>query len=90
MFKKDFFFAGAIIGIILPFIFAIGTELVQKKFMGNADFNILSSKPAMMLSFIFNVILFRVFMVNLKKYNMGKGLLLVTIILIFLVLIKPV
>ncbi len=89
MFKKDYFFAGVIIGIVVPFIFAVGTELVQKQFLHHAAFNILNSKPALMFCFIFNVILFRILMINLKKYNTGKGLLLITIILIFLVLIKP-
>jgi len=89
MFKKDFFLAGVVIGIVLPLLFALGIVVVQTQLLGHAAFSILSSKPSMMLCFILNVLLFRVFMINLKKYNMGKGLLLVTIILIFLVLIKP-
>jgi len=88
MFKKDYFFAGVIIGAILPVIFAIGTTFVNFQFLNNPTFDIYNSKPALMLSLVFNVILFRIFMINLKKYSMGKGLLLVTIVYILLILVK--
>ena len=88
MFKKDFFLAGVLIGAVLPLIFAMGTTFVNIKFLNNPTFDIYNSKPALMLSMVFNIILFRIFMVNLKKYNMGKGLLLVTLIYMLLIIIK--
>ena len=88
MFKKDFFLAGVLIGAILPLLFAMGTTFVNIHFMNHPDFDIVNSKPALMMSLVFNIILFRVFMINFKKYQMGKGLLLVTIIFAFLVIIK--
>ncbi len=80
---------GVIMGCILPLLIAIGVTYVQKYLLGNTDFDMYNSKPAMMMSLIFNVILFRIFMVNMKKYKMGKGLLLVTILFVFFIIIKP-
>lgn len=89
MFKKDFFLFGVVIGCVLPLLIAMATTFVNYKFLGNTAFDMYNNKPALMMSLVFNVILFRVFMVNLKKYNMGKGLLLVTLIFVFLIIIKP-
>jgi len=89
MFKKDYFLAGVIIGCLLPLLIAIGTTYVNKYILNNTTFDLYNSKPAMMMSLVFNVILFRILMVNLKKYKMGKGLLLVTILFIFFIIIKP-
>jgi hypothetical protein len=88
MFKKDFFLLGVIIGAILPLLFAMGTTFVNIHFLNNPEFDMIKSKPTLMLSLVFNIILFRIFMVNLKKHNMGKGLLLVTLIYILLIIAK--
>lgn len=89
MLKKDYFAVGVIIGSLLPLLIAMGTTFVQLHFLNNPTFDMYNSKPALMMSLICNVIMFRVFMVNLKMHNTGKGLLLVTIVFVFLVIIKP-
>lgn len=88
MFKKDYFLLGVLIGCVLPLLIAIGTTFINFKFLDNPAFDMYNSKPALMMSLILNVILFRIFMVNMKKYQMGKGLLLVTIIFVFLIIVK--
>ncbi len=88
MFKKDFFLAGVLIGAILPLIFAMGATFVNIHFLDNPGYDIVNSKPTMMIGMVFNIILFRIFMVNLKTYRMGKGLLLVTLIYILLIIAK--
>ena len=88
MIKKDFFLIGVLIGAILPLLFAMGTTFVNIHFLNNPGYDIVSSKPTMMISLVFNIILFRIFMINLKKYRMGKGLLLVTLIYILLIIAK--
>lgn len=89
MFKNDNFAIGVIIGSVIAVLIALGISVVQTQFIDNVPFEIINSKQALMFSLIPNVILFRVLMVNLKKIKMGRGLLLVTLIFIFLILIKP-
>jgi len=88
MLKKDFFLAGILIGAIMPLLVAMATTFVNIYFLNNPDFDIIKSGPALMMGLIPNVILFRIFMVNLKKYQMGKGILLATLVFVFLILMK--
>jgi len=88
MFKKDFFLAGVLTGAILPVILSVLINLVNIWILGKPNFDILSSKPAMMGCLLLNVVMFRVLMMNLKKYAMAKGLLLATLLFAFLILIK--
>jgi len=89
MLKKDFFLAGVVIGCVLPLIIAAGITFVNLYFLGNTGYDIYYSKTSLILCFAPNVLLFRFLMVNFKKFQMGKGLLLVTILFIFLILMKP-
>lgn len=88
MLKKDYFLAGVLAGAIMPLIIAAGTTFVNLYLLNNPTFDIIKSRPALMLGLIPNVLLFRIFMINLKKYEMGKGILLATLIFVFLILMK--
>ncbi|MDD3877520.1 MAG: hypothetical protein PHT69_12945 [Bacteroidales bacterium] len=88
MFKKDYFFVGVVLGALLPLIISVIINVVYKMLLDKTDFDIMTSKPALMGCLILNILLFRVFMVNLKKYTMAKGLLLATLIFAFLILMK--
>jgi len=88
MFKKDLMWVGIIIGALSPLLVSVLINFVNIKIIGNTQFDIMNSKPALMGSLVLNVLLFRVAMMNLKKYAIGKGLLLATIVYAFLIIIR--
>lgn len=88
MFKKDNILLGILIGAAMPVVVSIVVKAVNIFLLDNPEFDIMNSKPALMGCLAINVLLFRVFMVNIKKYAMGKGILLATLVFAFLILIQ--
>jgi len=88
MFKDFGFFWGTLIGGLLPLIIAVVISLIQIQYLGKLSYDIFNYKTALMGCLIGNIIMFRILMMNLKKYAMGKGLLLVTIIYAFIIIVR--
>ncbi len=88
MFKKDHILLGVLVGAIAPFLVAIAVNFVNILFLDKPGYDIMQSKPALMGCLALNVILFRIFMINLKKYAIGKGVLLATLVFAFLIIIQ--
>ncbi len=80
MVKKDNWFFGIFIGIIVPAII-LGLLYLGFKFFGTPYQKdiLLKTKNIPLISMFFNMIVFRYYMVNLKYDKTGRGILIMTI-----------
>lgn len=81
MFKKDEWWLGAGLGIVLPAVLYGIILLIMKTWGTLPDGTYVLRQSTMMLLALFsNMITFRYYMVNLKYDKTGRGILLVTFI----------
>lgn len=83
MLKRDSWFLGIAIGLVLPFasyfILDYGIQLISKLMIGKAiQFTV---GTLQVISIFTNVLPFRYYMINLKFDYTGRGILLVTFIM---------
>ncbi len=84
-FLKNNYFFGALLALVVPVI-SYGIFYALSQILINAGIWHGFNRPEniYILSLIFNIILFRIYFVRLKADKTGRGLLLVTIVLILL------
>ncbi len=83
MFKKDHFGLGLLIGIIAPLIFFGILYLVSSMLTGGSYMaDVLSIKNILLISIFINLIPIRYYFVSLKMDLTGRGLVLITFILV--------
>jgi len=83
MFKKDSFFLGIIVGLILPclmFFLFYGTGILFDEISNRTKYFTLSSQ--IIISIAVNVLPIRYYFVSLKFDKSGRGVLLITFIMV--------
>jgi hypothetical protein len=83
MYKRDSYVLGILIGLVLPLIL-YGVILLVLSFWGQVDGWLYVPRPEapLLFSVFANLLPFRYYMVNLKADRTGRGLLLITFILV--------
>lgn len=85
IFNRDNFFFGALLGFIIPAIAFILIRFIVS-LSGNTTFlmRMPGEDPMQVFAIMFNLIPFRIYMVNRHMDNTGRGLLFSTFILVLL------
>ena len=83
MLKKDLFWLGSLIGLILPLIF-FGFLYLFSLFLENGSYldQVFSFHKILLISVFINLIPIRYYLVNLKFDHTGRGLILITFVLV--------
>ncbi|PLX04267.1 MAG: hypothetical protein C0595_04035 [Marinilabiliales bacterium] len=88
-FKKDTYYLGSIVGIILPVIVYGLVYLIDMMYFNSFGKHMVAHMHYLyLLSVVGNILAFRYFYINAKKYKAGAGILLVTLIVVVLYFIN--
>lgn len=88
-FKKDTYYLGAIVGIVLPVIVYGLLYLIDGLYVNSFGKHMVKQLDYLyLLSVVGNVIALRYFYMNLKKEKAGAGILLVTLVVVVLYFLK--
>ena len=92
MLKKDTIWLGIIMGIVLPAVFGIFIFLIDLLIFYITRYgHVIHRHDMILISIFINLLPIRIYFVNLKFDRTGKGVLLVTFILVllFFIFIRP-
>ncbi|PLX13078.1 MAG: hypothetical protein C0598_04525 [Marinilabiliales bacterium] len=84
-FKKDTYYLGALVGIILPVIVYGLLYLIDSVYLNSFGNHMVKQMDYLyLLSIVGNIIALRYFYLNVKKEKAGAGILLVSLIIVVL------
>ena len=84
-FKKDTYYLGALVGIILPVIVYGLLYLIDSVYLNSFGNHMVKQMDYLyLLSIVWNIIALRYFYLNVKKEKAGAGILLVSLIIVVL------
>jgi hypothetical protein len=93
MFRRDSIWFGLVLGSVLPAVFYLAVTLIGRLIEpGTIMARPFQGYKPMLLSLVVNLILIRVYFVNLKMDKSGRGILLATFImgLVFFIFFKHI